>query len=77
MANPPYEGSQPIPALAGDLALVLVHSANAFLKERGLSSGGPYSEVSEPIQTAALEIVRWALARQQTSKDFSTSSSDV
>jgi hypothetical protein len=77
MANPPYEGSQPIPALAGDLSLVLTHSANAFLKERGLASGGPYSEVSTPIQTAALEIARWALARQQNSKDFSTPSSDV
>jgi hypothetical protein len=77
MANPPYEGSQPIPALAGDLSLVLIRSANTFLKERGLASGGPYSEVIELLYPAALEIAKWALAGQQTSKDFSTPSSDV
>lgn len=55
----------------------MLRSANDLLRERGLTSGGPYSEVSAPIQTAALEIARWALARQQTSEDSTAPSSDV
>jgi hypothetical protein len=76
MPDPTYQGSLPIPALAGDLAVAMLCSTNDLLRERGLTSGGPHSEVSTPIQTAALEIAKWALARQQTAED-STPASDV
>jgi hypothetical protein len=77
MSDPTYQGSAPLAELAGALAFSMLRSTNYLLRERGLTSGGPYSAVSDPIQTAALEIARWALARQQTSEDSTAPSSDV
>jgi hypothetical protein len=77
MFDTSYQGSAPIPALAGDLAVAMVRSANEVLRDAGLTSGGPYPEVRDPIAVAATEIAKWALARQQTSEDSSTPPSDV
>ena len=77
MFDSSYQGSAPIPALAGDLAVVMFSSANEVLRAAGLTSGGPYPQVRDPIAAAATEIAEWALARQQTSEDSTAPSSDV